>query len=52
MSIDSGVPDLENEAKDSDQAEQELEIEDNSRPDLKKRGNTNFGDVKYISSMA
>ena len=49
MSIDSGVPDLENEAKDSDQAEQELEIEDNSRPDLKKRGNTNFGDVKYKS---
>ena len=49
MSIDSGVPDLENEAKDSDQAEQELEIEDNSRPDLKKRGNTNFGDLKYKS---
>ena len=49
MSIDSGVADLENEAKDSDQAEQELEIEDNSRPDLKKRGNTNFGDLKYKS---
>ena len=49
MSIDSGVPDLENQAKDSDQAEQELEIEDNSRPDLKKRGNTNFGDLKYKS---
>ena len=49
MSIDNGVPDLENEAKDSDQAEQELEIEDNSRPDLKKRGNTNFGDLKYKS---
>ena len=49
MSIDSGVPDLENQAKDSDQTEQELEIEDNSRPDLKKRGNTNFGDLKYKS---
>ena len=49
MSIDSGVPALENQAKDSDQAEQELEIEDNSRPDLKKRGNTNFGDLKYKS---
>ena len=49
MSIDSGVPGLENEAKDSDQAEQEPEIEDNSRPDLKKRGNTNFGDLKYKS---
>ncbi len=49
MSIDSGVPDLENQAKDSDQAEQELEKEDNSRSDLKKRGNTNFGDLKYKS---
>ena len=49
MSIDSGVPGLENEAKDSDQAEQELELEDNSRPDLKKGGNTNFGDLKYKS---
>ena len=49
MSIDNGIPDLENQAKDSDQAEQELEIEDNSRPDLKKKGNTNFGDLKYKS---
>ena len=47
MSIDSGVPDLENEAKDSDKSEEELQIEDSSRPDLKKRGNTDFGDFKY-----
>ncbi len=47
MSIDSGVPDLENEAKDSDKADEELEIEDSSRPDLRKRGNLNFGDLKY-----
>ena len=47
MSIDSGIPDLENEAKDSDKAEEELEIEDSSRPDLKKRGNTNLSDLKY-----
>ena len=47
MSIDTGVPDLENEAKDSDKAEEEIEIEDSSRPDLRKRGNTNFGDLKY-----
>ena len=47
MSIDSGVPDLENEAKDSDKTEKELEIEDSSRPDLRKRGNLNFGDLKY-----
>ncbi len=47
MSIDRGIPDLENQTKDSDKAEEELEIEDNSRPDLKKRGNTQFGDLKY-----
>ena len=47
MSIDSGLPDLENEAKDSDKADEELEIEDSSRPDLRKRGNLNFGDLKY-----
>ena len=38
MSIDTGVPDLENEAKDSDKADEELEIEDSSRPDLRKKG--------------
>ena len=38
MSIDAGVPDLENEASDSDKSEEELEIEDSSRPDLKKGG--------------
>ena len=48
MSIDRGIPDLENQTKDSDKAEEELEIEDNSRPDLKKRGNTQFGDLKKI----
>ena len=47
MSIESGVPDLENETKDSDKAEEELEIEDSSRPDLRKRTNTNLGDLKY-----
>ena len=47
MSIDRGIPDLENQTKDSDKAEEELEIEDNSRPDLKKRGNNQFGDLKY-----
>ena len=47
MSIDSGVPDLENEAKDTDRADEELEIEESSRPDLRKRSGTNFGDVDY-----
>ena len=47
MSIDAGVPDLENEASDSDKSEEELEIEDSSRPDLKKRGSQNLSDLKY-----
>ena len=47
ISIDRGIPDLENQTKDSDKADEELEIEDNSRPDFKKRGNTQFGDLKY-----
>ena len=38
MSIDSGMPDLENEAKETDQAEEEVEIEDSSQPDLRKKG--------------
>ncbi len=49
MSIDSGVPDLDNEAKDSDKANEVYEIEDSSRPDLKKRGNKKFGDIQYKS---
>ena len=47
MSIDAGVPDLENEAKDSDRAEDELEIEESTRPELKKKGNAQFSDLKY-----
>lgn len=47
LSIDGGVPDLENNAKDSDNLENEVEIEDNSKPDFRKRGITNFGDLKY-----
>ena len=47
MSINSGVPDLENEAKESDKSDEKIEIEDSSRPDLKKRANSNFGDLKY-----
>ncbi len=49
MSIDSGVPDLENEAKDSDEAIEEIEVEKSSRPDLRKRNNPNFADLKYKS---
>ncbi len=47
MSIDSGNPDLDNEAKETDKAEEEIEVEDNSRPDLSKRGKKNINDLKY-----
>ncbi|MDC1093317.1 cobalamin biosynthesis protein CobT, partial [Pelagibacteraceae bacterium] len=47
MSIESGMPDLENEAKDSDQAEKDVEIEDSSQPDLKKKGRNTLGDINY-----
>ena len=47
LSIDTGVPDLENEAKDTDKADEELEIEDSTRPDLKKKSHSKFGDIKY-----
>ena len=47
MSIDMGVPDLKNEAKESDSADEEVQIEDSSRPDLQKSLKNNFGDLKY-----
>ena len=47
MSIETNVPDLENQAKETDENERELEIEDNTRSDLKKRVNNNIGDLKY-----
>ena len=47
MSIDSGMPDLENEAKESDQAEEDIEIENNSQPNLRKKGKNALGDINY-----
>ena len=49
MVIDGSIPDLENQATDSDKSDEDIEVEDNSRPDLRKRGNTNFGDLRYKS---
>ena len=49
MVMDGSIPDLENQATDSDKSDEEIEVEDNSRPDLRKRGNTNFGDLRYKS---
>ena len=47
MSIESGVPDLENESKESDTLDEEIGLQESSRPDLKKRNINNFGDLKY-----
>jgi cobaltochelatase CobT len=47
MSIESGTPDLENQASDSDQDGEEIEIEDKSKSDLKRNIKNQFGDVKY-----
>ena len=47
MSIDAGVPDLENEAKESDKSEEDVEIEDSSRPDLKKKIGNALSDIHY-----
>ena len=47
MSIDSGIPDLESEAKESDQDDEDIEIKDSSEPDLRKKGKSALGDINY-----
>ncbi len=47
MSIESGIPDLENQAKESDQDVEEIEIEDKSKSDLRKKIKGSLGDLKY-----
>ena len=37
MSIDGGIPDIEHLSKESDQSDEEIEIQDSLRPDLKKK---------------
>ncbi|MBD1172257.1 cobalamin biosynthesis protein CobT [Pelagibacterales bacterium SAG-MED05] len=49
MSIDSGVPDLEDQAKESDQEVEEIEIEDKSQSDFRKNIRNSLGDLKYKS---
>ncbi len=49
MSIESGAPDLENEAKESDKDGEEIEIEDKSKTDFRKKIKSNLGDLKYKS---
>ena len=46
MSIESGVPDLENEANESNKNE-EIEIEGDSKSNLKRNIKNNLGDLKY-----
>jgi len=47
MSIESGVPDLEQQTKDSDQEGEEIEIENSSELDVRKKKKKNLGDLKY-----
>ncbi len=47
MSIDSGIPDLENQTKESDKDAEEIEIEDKSSTDFRKNIKKNLGDLKY-----
>ena len=47
MSMDSGIPDLEKQASESDQDVEEIEIEDKSKSDFRKNIKNNLGDRKY-----
>ena len=47
MSIESGVPELENQASESNQEGEEIEIEDRSKSDLRKLTKNALGDIKY-----
>ncbi len=47
MSIESGVPELENEASESDQDVEEIEIKDKSNSEFRKKIKKSLGDTKY-----
>ena len=47
MSIDANIPDLNNETKETNEAESQVEITDSKRIDSKKENSMNFGDFKY-----
>ena len=47
MSIESGTPDLDNQADESDKDGTEIEIEDNSKSEFKKNIKSSLGDIKY-----
>ena len=46
MSINSSIPDAENLTKDSD-SEEDIEIDNTSKPDLNKKGKLAFGELEY-----
>ena len=47
MSINSSIPDVENLTKDSDNAEEDIEIDNTSKSDLNKKGKLAFGELEY-----
>ena len=47
MSIESGVPDLENQTSETNEYKDEIEIEENSKSDLRKNVKNNLVDLKY-----
>ena len=47
MSIESGVPDLENQTSETNENKDEIEIEENSKSDLRKNVKNNLVDLKY-----
>ncbi len=47
MSIESGSPDLENQASESDQDIEQIEVEDKTKPNFKRHMKNSLGDLKY-----
>jgi cobaltochelatase CobT len=47
MSVESGIPNLENETTESNKDGEEIEIEDSSQADLRKNIRNKLGDLKY-----
>ena len=47
MSINSSIPDVENLTKDSDSTEEDIEIDNTSKPDTNKKGKFSFGELEY-----
>ena len=46
MSIESGIPDVDNQAKETDQDLDEIEVEDKTKSDYKRKIRKSLGDIK------